>query len=289
MYTLSSFPLYAPPRRHLGLVLTSVFLIQIIGAPSFFPTVWGWIKRWFDPITTSKIFILGHHEAESTLKSFIDAANIPKKYGGELDFKFGDMPVLDPQLETVVTWENGYSNFPEGPLYWVDEGDYVVLKAAGSVEHKDRHETVCKILKTAHDNDPSEKANGGPIAGALLHDPALRPELTQVPTATDDVPQVAKKTALPASAKNGESMPALATESAKAAEPRLETRTEEKVVVQDGKVVPASRPEPTTFHSAQEGLNNLSIAEKVEANGTTTGPHTTATANRLDPAVPAPA
>lgn len=25
--------------------------IFIIGAPSFFPTVWGWIKRWFDPIT----------------------------------------------------------------------------------------------------------------------------------------------------------------------------------------------------------------------------------------------
>ena len=31
--------------------------IFIIGAPSFFPTVWGWIKRWFDPITVSKIFI----------------------------------------------------------------------------------------------------------------------------------------------------------------------------------------------------------------------------------------
>lgn len=25
--------------------------IFIIGAPSFFPTVWGWIKRWFDPVT----------------------------------------------------------------------------------------------------------------------------------------------------------------------------------------------------------------------------------------------
>ncbi|KAJ5586266.1 hypothetical protein N7450_006053 [Penicillium hetheringtonii] len=31
--------------------------IFIIGAPAFFPTVWGWIKRWFDPVTTSKIFI----------------------------------------------------------------------------------------------------------------------------------------------------------------------------------------------------------------------------------------
>jgi len=25
--------------------------IFVIGAPSFFPTVWGWVKRWFDPIT----------------------------------------------------------------------------------------------------------------------------------------------------------------------------------------------------------------------------------------------
>lgn len=25
--------------------------IFIVGAPSFFPTVWGWIKRWFDPVT----------------------------------------------------------------------------------------------------------------------------------------------------------------------------------------------------------------------------------------------
>jgi len=25
--------------------------IFIIGAPSFFPTVWSWVKKWFDPIT----------------------------------------------------------------------------------------------------------------------------------------------------------------------------------------------------------------------------------------------
>ena len=39
-------------------LLTWAFCFQIIGAPAFFPTVWGWIKRWFDPNTTSKIFIL---------------------------------------------------------------------------------------------------------------------------------------------------------------------------------------------------------------------------------------
>lgn len=29
--------------------------IFIIGAPSFFPTVWGWVKRWFDPVTVVSI------------------------------------------------------------------------------------------------------------------------------------------------------------------------------------------------------------------------------------------
>lgn len=25
--------------------------IFVVGAPSFFPTIWEWAKRWFDPIT----------------------------------------------------------------------------------------------------------------------------------------------------------------------------------------------------------------------------------------------
>jgi hypothetical protein len=54
---------------------------QIIGAPAFFPTVWGWIKRWFDPITTSKIFILSHHDLLPTLEAFIEPANIPNMEG----------------------------------------------------------------------------------------------------------------------------------------------------------------------------------------------------------------
>ncbi|KAJ5104577.1 hypothetical protein NUU61_001924 [Penicillium alfredii] len=69
--------------------------IFIIGAPAFFPTVWGWIKRWFDPVTTSKIFILSAPEVKPTLSSFMDPSSFPKQYGGELDWQWGDMPNLD--------------------------------------------------------------------------------------------------------------------------------------------------------------------------------------------------
>ncbi|KAF2459326.1 CRAL-TRIO domain-containing protein [Lineolata rhizophorae] len=97
--------------------------IFIIGAPAFFPTVWGWIKRWFDPITVSKIFILTSSNTASTLQQYIDPANIPKKYGGELDFEFGMMPVLEPDIAAALQWQNpsqqnGINTIPTGPVKW---------------------------------------------------------------------------------------------------------------------------------------------------------------------------
>ncbi|KAK3318143.1 CRAL-TRIO domain-containing protein [Apodospora peruviana] len=121
--------------------------IFIIGAPYFFSTVWGWIKRWFDPITVSKIFILSAHEVKPTLESFIDPMNIPKQYGGELEFKFFDLPNQDPYIKKTATWENGHTDFPLGPLYWrpIDGGKRLECIAAGSVNKTPRHERVCTI------------------------------------------------------------------------------------------------------------------------------------------------
>src|ERR1700722_15413767 len=80
-------------------LLTSVD--QIIGAPSFFPTVWSWIKRWFDPITVSKIFILSQQDMKKTLETYIAPENIPRKYGGTLDYEFGMLPVLEPAIRDM--------------------------------------------------------------------------------------------------------------------------------------------------------------------------------------------
>jgi CRAL/TRIO domain len=101
-------------------------LRQIIGAPSFFPTVWSWIKRWFDPVTVSKIFILSQAEALPTLEKYIPIENIPTLYGGKLDFKWGDLPVIEPDIADAFEWvdDSGSSSaeterkVPMGPLKW---------------------------------------------------------------------------------------------------------------------------------------------------------------------------
>ena len=193
--------------------------IFVIGAPSFFPTVWGWIKRWFDPITTSKIFILSAAEMKETLESFIEPENIPTKYGGTLDFKWGDLPKFDHKaMDDVTTWRNGYTDFPEGPMFWHDKGDHIELKAVGSVDGKQRNEIVCEVRKTADvrekqelEKDHLDVAAGRPIsrmvtAGSLMKvrtideaskaalergdEQPSRPELESFVTAREHLPTV---------------------------------------------------------------------------------------------------
>jgi hypothetical protein len=111
--------------------------IFLIGAPSFFPTVWGWVKRWFDPITVSKIFILSASEVKPTLLQYMDEENIPKKYGGKLDFKFGDLPMLEPAIADSLDWQQdirkgGFRSFPTGPIKWQKENGKMQAVAVGT-------------------------------------------------------------------------------------------------------------------------------------------------------------
>jgi hypothetical protein len=133
--------------------------IFIIGAPYFFSTVWGWIKRWFDPNTVSKIFILSAAEVKPTLESYIDLKNVPSQYGGELTFKSGDRPNLDPYIKQQATWENGFTEFPEGPLYWreVDGGRTVECVAAGSIDKVERVKRVCTLPKAVPTAEKKEE------------------------------------------------------------------------------------------------------------------------------------
>ncbi|MCJ1310745.1 hypothetical protein MMC25_004411 [Agyrium rufum] len=132
--------------------------IFVIGAPSFFPTVWSWIKRWFDPITTSKIFILSPQDTLRTLSTFIEPQNIPKKYGGTLTWDYGSPPVLDPAEKDHVTWSipdpiPSNQGWPIGPLKWVpaDNGTYVGM-AVGSVDGKLRREIVATLHPMSKDH-----------------------------------------------------------------------------------------------------------------------------------------
>ena len=155
------------------MTLHRLILIQIIGAPSFFPTVWGWIKRWFDPITTSKIFILSHSQVKSTLERFIDVDSIPKKYGGALDFECGMLPNLDPKIRKVLDLQSSEEDFLTAPVRWIeDERGELIAVGVGSIDGRPRQETA-----------------------ALLHTQA---RLTLVRSATQQrVPQVSVSQTLP--------------------------------------------------------------------------------------------
>ncbi|SPN98473.1 related to phosphatidylinositol/phosphatidylcholine transfer protein [Cephalotrichum gorgonifer] len=124
--------------------------IFIIGAPMFFSTVWGWIKRWFDPITVSKIFILSGSEVESTLRQFIDPSNIPKKYGGDLDFSWGDLPTVDPAWDGLVEWAGDKKGFPTGPHVWrdIEGGARMECVGLGQRDGVLREERICVVKKT---------------------------------------------------------------------------------------------------------------------------------------------
>lgn len=107
--------------------------------------MWSWIKRWFDPGTTSKIFILSAAEVEPTLTSFMEPSSIPKQYGGELEWKWGDMPNLDdPSRELLQGIEQPLAegqtrkDILKGPVLF--EGDH--LQVLGTVDGKERREVI---------------------------------------------------------------------------------------------------------------------------------------------------
>lgn len=137
--------------------------IFIIGAPSFFPTVWSWIKRWFDPITVSKIFILSSADMKPTLEKYIDIENIPKKYGGQLDYEWGMMPILEPQIADSLNWKEdgpllkGQRTIPTGPIKWRGSGTAgdvtggLEMVTAGTENGVRRDKTLASIQTMFHD------------------------------------------------------------------------------------------------------------------------------------------
>ncbi|TAQ91596.1 hypothetical protein B7494_g109 [Chlorociboria aeruginascens] len=228
---------------------------QIIGAPAFFPTVWSWIKKWFDPITTSKIFILSSSDMKRTLESFIEPANIPQKYGGQLEFAFGDMPVLDPAMEHVLEWKGDRKDFPRGPMYWVEKKgeDKIEAIAVGHVDEKQRHETVCTIKtlpKETETETETEKEKSALLNGAAKP----KPDILTLPTEPSSP--------LDSQDQTNPSVRIIAPTPESATVSQGERTFKGEKVVEEGEVVPASRPEPVSFVTASEWVENLSLQGK---------------------------
>lgn len=215
--------------------------VQIIGAPSFFPTVWGWCKKWFDPITTSKIFILGQHDMKSTLESFIDPKNIPKKYGGELEFEFGDQPTLDPALADILTWNGDLKAFPDGPKFWrqLPDSNSIEAIAVGSSNGVQRNIEVATLKKVLPEDlertttTATQKYGNslgvptGTTVGGIHGNPSLT-SLADLDNETEAGPRKAS------------------------------------VVVQGGQVISSERPEAMSFITATEGLTLTDDEKAIE-------------------------
>ncbi|KAF9457432.1 CRAL-TRIO domain-containing protein [Collybia nuda] len=85
--------------------------IAIVNSPSFFPTIWGWIKGWFDEGTRNKIHVLGK-DPSAKLRELIHVKDFPKIYGGDLEWIFEDEPALDE--ETILA----IKEMPKGPAIY---------------------------------------------------------------------------------------------------------------------------------------------------------------------------
>ena len=136
----------------------------------------------------SKIFILGHNDVYRTLSKYIDQENIPKKYGGTLDYDFGQLPTIDPAYADRLEWkepkaEGRVRRWPHGPLAWQHRKDGGMdLLAVGSVKGKTRRE----VIATLKPEDPAEKVNGQ--APVTQTEPAKEEEVAEALKATTPPP-----------------------------------------------------------------------------------------------------
>jgi hypothetical protein len=101
--------------------------IAIVNAPSFFPTIWSTVSRFFDEGTRRKVHVLGA-DPGPTLREIIKAEDLPRVYGGELEWKYEDEPSLDKEVQGMIEAET----LPPGPLVW--ENGKVKEVGSGRVE-----------------------------------------------------------------------------------------------------------------------------------------------------------
>jgi hypothetical protein len=117
-----------------------------------------------------------------TLSQYIHPDNIPKKYGGNLDFNWGDMPHLEPEIESAIKWvdpdtQRGQKTLPIGPMIWEKSQDGVMTAiAVGTEKGQPRRRTIFTIPNPVNAKPKADIPNT-PIDEAEL-------ALTTVGTAT---------------------------------------------------------------------------------------------------------
>ncbi|KAJ5624354.1 hypothetical protein N7510_000663 [Penicillium lagena] len=96
---------------------------RVCNAPSFFSTIWKYLKAWIDPNTAEKILVLSSTEVLPTLEDCIDKENIPTVFGGGFSFTHGMLPELDDNIWRRFSWKLPNRSLPPGPIKWTQDLD----------------------------------------------------------------------------------------------------------------------------------------------------------------------
>ncbi|RHZ43423.1 SEC14 family lipid-binding protein [Aspergillus thermomutatus] len=119
--------------------------VFVVGAPAFFKSVWEVVSQWFDPGTRAKISISSSSEAKSALLHHIDASDLPREYGGNLDWKWQDQPNLDPAARALV--DELYHKTDRGEVF--HKGPVIFqggcIRLLGSVSGESRRNAFCQL------------------------------------------------------------------------------------------------------------------------------------------------
>ncbi|KAK5188505.1 hypothetical protein LTR92_011450 [Exophiala xenobiotica] len=99
--------------------------------PETVKRIYRFITIWFKPTTTRKIAVLGHRECATVLRHDLGPENVPKRFGGDLDWEFGWPPELSPDAKPLS--KKWVDKWVEGPLRIIDgPGEQWRIIAVGS-------------------------------------------------------------------------------------------------------------------------------------------------------------
>ena len=98
------------------------------------------------------MFILAQDDIFPTLSTFIKVEDIPKKYGGDLDFEYGKMPNLDSEIRqhlSIGSTKDAETFFIASPMRWVDaasgKDDEMIALSVGSLDGRQRKEQIAVL------------------------------------------------------------------------------------------------------------------------------------------------
>jgi hypothetical protein len=95
----------------------------VCNAPSYFSTIWKYLKSWVDKNTAEKIVVLSSPEVLPALEEYIDDTNIPTAFGGGFSFTHGMLPELDHNIWQHFSWKLPSRSLPPGPIKWTEDAD----------------------------------------------------------------------------------------------------------------------------------------------------------------------